>query len=245
MQQNWAGNLTYRASEIAQPRSIDEAREIITSNQKVRLLGTRHCFNDIADAATMLNLSQLPRVIEIAPSRDSVKVSGFLRYGDIAPVLEAEGLMLANLASLPHISVAGAIATGTHGSGDRIGSLATAVRALTILTASGEIRELTRGEAEFNGAVVSLGALGAVLDVTLDVQPSVPFAQHVFEGPRWDAILEDFDAVTGVGTSVSIFTRWLQAERADMFWVKQAQPDTDADARDPLAERLGAAPAAG
>jgi xylitol oxidase len=244
MRENWAGNLTYRAAEYAEPASVDELRDLIASSNAVRLLGTRHCFNDIADTdGIQISLAGLPPVIEVSRTRDAVRVSGALRYGDLAPVLEEHGLALANLASLPHISIAGAIATGTHGSGDRTGSLASAVRALTILTAGGEIRRLARGDSDLPGAVVSLGALGAVLDVTLDVQPSAQYAQHVFEHPRWDAVLDDLAAVTGVGTSVSIFSTWQSTDTADQIWIKQMQPDDAAESRADLATRLRAAPA--
>lgn len=246
IERNWAGNLAYRAASIARPGSVGELRDLIARGGPVRILGTRHCFNDIADTdGTLVSLAALPPTIDISPERDAVRVSGALRYGDLAPVLEEHGLALANLASLPHISIAGAVATGTHGSGDRTGSLASAVRALSILTADGEIRRLSRGDDAFDGAVVSLGALGAVLEVTLDVQPSAQVAQHVFEGPRWDAILADLDAVTGAGTSVSIFSTWQRTDAADQIWVKQAQPDAVAEARAALAAGLGAVPAAG
>jgi xylitol oxidase len=232
MQKNWAGNLTYTATEVAHPSTIDEVRELLASGGPVSVLGTRHCFNDIADTeGILIALDRMPREIEVNQARDAVRVSSALRYGDIAPELEAQGLALANLASLPHISVAGAVATGTHGSGDRIGSLASAVRGLTILTASGEIRQLVRGDAEFDGAVVSLGALGIVLDVTLDVEPTYQVVQHVFDAPQWDAILADFDAVTGAGTSVSIFTAWQRTDAADMLWIKQRTPDQRAGER--------------
>lgn len=241
MRKNWAGNLTYRAADLAEPTTIDEARELVARSRSIRVLGTRHCFNDIADTAGIqVSLAGLPPVIEVNDTRDAVRVSGALRYGDVAPVLDAQGLALANLASLPHISIVGAVATGTHGSGDRTGSLASAVRALTLLTADGDVRTVARGDADFDGAVVSLGALGAVLDVTLDVQPSVPYAQHVFEHPRWDAILEDLGAVTGAGTSVSIFSTWQRTDAADQVWVKQALPDAAREAREAVMARLSA-----
>jgi len=244
IERNWAGNLTYRASTIAHPESIDELREVLAQGGPVRILGSRHCFNDIADTGgVLIALDRLPRVFEINPTRTAVRVSGAARYGDIAPLLDAEGLALANLASLPHISIAGAIATGTHGSGDAIGSLASAVRGLTILTPAGETHTLERGDADFDGAVVSLGALGAVLDVTLDVEPTYEVAQHVFEHPSWDAVLADFDEVTSIGTSVSLFSTWERTDFVDQIWVKQRQPEAREAARESLFERLGAEPA--
>lgn len=243
-ERNWAGNLTYRASTIAHPESVAELGALLAQGGPVRFLGSRHCFNDIADTdGVLIALDRLPAVFEVAPARDAVRVSGAARYGDIAPLLEAEGLALANLASLPHISIAGAIATGTHGSGDAIGSLASAVRGLTILTPSGETRTLARGDADFAGAVVSLGALGAVLDVTLDVEPTYAVAQHVFERPDWDAVLADFDEVTSIGSSVSLFSTWERTDFVDQIWVKQRQPEAREAARESLFEKLGATPA--
>lgn len=241
MERNWAGNVTYRAAAIEHPSSVEGLREVISRGGPLRVLGTRHCFNDIADTAgSLIALDELPTEIDVSEERDSVRVSSGARYGDIAPMLEAKGLALSNLASLPHISVGGAVATGTHGSGDRIGSLASTVRALTILTAEGEIRRLARGGADFNGAVVNLGALGVVLDLTLDVEPTYRIAQHVYDQPRWDMILDALDDVTGAGTSVSVFSRWQSADTADQIWVKQRQPDGRADERAELMQRLGA-----
>ncbi|UUE20034.1 FAD-binding protein [Microbacterium sp. J1-1] len=240
-ERNWAGNLTYRASAVAHPESVDELGALLGQGGPVRVLGSRHCFNDIADTeGVLLVLDRLPSVFEVSADRTAVRVSGAARYGDIAPLLDAEGLALANLASLPHISVAGAVATGTHGSGDAIGSLASAVRGLTILTPSGETRSLERGDADFDGAVVSLGALGAVLDVTLDVEPTYEIAQHVFEHPDWDAVLADFDEVTSIGTSVSLFSTWERTDVIDQIWVKQRLPEAREAARVSLFERLGA-----
>ncbi len=238
-ERNWAGNLTYRASRVEHPASVDEVRSLLAQGGPVRMLGSRHCFNDIADTdGVLIALDQLPPVFEVSEARDAVRVGGGLRYGDIAPLLDAEGLALANLASLPHISVAGAVATGTHGSGDALGSLASSVRALTIVTLAGETRTLERGDDDFDGAVVSLGALGAVVDLTLDVEPAYEVAQHVFEHPSWDAILADFDDVTGVGTSVSIFSRWEHTDVADQIWVKQRQPEAREITRADLFSRL-------
>ncbi len=241
IERNWAGNLTYSASRIEHPASVAELREVVSRGGALRMLGSRHCFNDIADTdGVLVALDRMPLVFEVEGERDAVRVGGGLRYGDLAPLLAAEGLALANLASLPHISVAGAIATGTHGSGDAIGSLAAAVRALTVLTPEGEVRTIRRGDEDFDGAVVGLGALGAVIDVTLDVEPAYDVAQHVFEHPSWDAILADFDDVTGVGTSVSIFTRWERTDVADQIWVKQRLPEAREIARADLFSRLDA-----
>lgn len=241
-ERNWAGNLEYRAERVARPTSLDELREIVRAGGPLRAVGTRHSFNAIADTTgTLVSLADMPREIDV---RDGfVRISGGVRYGDVAPALEAEGRALANLASLPHISVAGAIATGTHGSGDAIPSLAAAARSVTFLTAAGDEVTLSRGDADFGGAAVHLGALGVVTEVELDTEPTYEVEQHVFDAPRWDAILADYDAVTSLGDSVSLFTTWRSAETADQLWVKRRASRGPFDAAG--AERLGATAADG
>jgi xylitol oxidase len=145
-----------------------------------------------------------------------------MTYGRLAPMLHARGLALHNLASLPHISVGGAIATGTHGSGDRLANLATAVSAIDILRSDGDIVRLERGDDDFDGAVVGLGALGAVLRVRVDVEPEYQIAQRVYEGLAWDELAASFDDITAAGTSVSLFTTW--GSHVDQVWVKQRLP---------------------
>lgn len=237
---NWAGNLHYGAAAIALPRTREELQDVLSAPGPLRPLGSRHSFNAIADTTgTLIDLSAMPAVVEqTAP--DAVRVPGGMRYGELGVELQRRGLALANLASLPHISVAGAVSTGTHGSGDGIGSLATAVRAVTFAGPDGE-RTLRRGDADFAGAVVSLGALGVMVELELDVEPMYDVAQTVHEGPQWDGVLAEFDRVTALGTSVSIFSRWTDRDHADQLWVKN-RADGPALDRD-LLERLGTTPA--
>jgi xylitol oxidase len=194
----------------------------VASARKVRVLGSAHSFNDIADSeGVQLSLEGFDRVLSLDPVRRRVSVQGGIRYGDLAPALNAKGWALANLASLPHISVAGAVATATHGSGSGIGNLATAVASLDLLTASGDIVTLSRDtDAEvFSGAVVGLGAIGVVVGLTLDVEPTYQVAQCVYTDLPFAVLQADFDAIFGAGTSVSVFTDW-RGETAQTVWVK-------------------------
>lgn len=239
-ERNWAENLTYSANRLVRPRTPEELRDAMSGTAPIRAVGSRHCFNDIADTTgTLVSLSEMPREIEVLP--EAVRVSGGVRYGDVAPVLEEHGRALANLASLPHISVAGAVATGTHGSGDRLASLAAAVRSVTFLTTTGEERTISRGDAQFGGVPVHLGALGIVTSLELETQPTYRVSQHAFDAPTWEGILADYDAVTGLGDSVSIFTTWRDAERADQLWVKTRSDHLD----ERFVAALGARPADG
>ncbi|WP_025158919.1 FAD-binding protein [Leifsonia aquatica] len=225
---NWAGNHRYAASRIAAPRSVDELRALIADARSVRALGSRHSFNDLADTDDLLvSTADLPAPIRIDPDARLVSVGGGVRYGDLARELEAAGWALHNLASLPHISVAGAIATSTHGSGDRNGTLATAVAGLTILRADGDVVELRRGDDDFDGAVVSLGALGVVLEVALDIRPTFAVRQRLFGGVPWEAVTTRFDEVTSAAYSVSLFTTW-DEEAVSLGWIKELADEPSA-----------------
>lgn len=235
---NWAGNHTYRADALHRPETLDELRAIVARAPRLRVLGSRHSFNAVADSDELVELDALPADVVVDHAAQTVSLGAAVRYGDLAETLKAEGMAIANLASLPHISVAGAIATGTHGSGDRNGNLATAVAGLELVTSSGDVISAARGDADFEGMVVGLGALGAVTRVTLDVEPAYDVRQRVFEGLGWDALFEHFDEITACGYSVSVFTRW--GDSADQVWVKSRVSDAPEDVRDEL---FGALPA--
>jgi xylitol oxidase len=232
---NWAGTHTYGASRLHRPSTIEELQELVAATPRLRALGSRHTFTDIADSDELVSLDGLPREVAVDWNAGTVSFGAALRYGQLAEELHPSRLALHNLASLPHISVAGAIATATHGSGDRAGNLATAVAGLELVTASGELCVYQRGDADFDGLVVGLGALGVVTRVTLDVEPAYEVRQQVFEGLRWDVLYEQLDAVTSCGDSVSIFTGW--GERAGNLWVKTR---VGAAEEEPPAERFGA-----
>jgi alditol oxidase len=195
----------------------------------VRVLGSRHSFTDIADSSELLTLEGLPADVVVDHEAGTVSFSAGLRYGELAEALKVEGVALANLASLPHIPVAGAVATATHGSGDANGCLATAVAGLELVTSSGELLTTSRGDADFDGLVVGLGALGAVTRITLDVEPAYDVRQRVFEGLTWDALFENLDAVTSAGYSVSLLTGW--GEGIDQVWVKSRVSDAPEEVR--------------
>jgi xylitol oxidase len=226
-ERNWAGNYRYRARALHRPRTLEHLRELAATRPRIRVLGSRHSFTEIADGDELVTLAGLPQELTFNRAEGTVTLSAAWRYGDLAERLHAEGLALGNLASLPHISVPGAVATATHGSGNANGNLATAVAAVEFVRSDGELMWLHRGDADFNGAVVSLGALGAVTRISLDVQPAYEMRQLVFEGLAWPALYEHFDAIMAAGYSVSIFTRW--QDTVDQVWVKQRrQPDDPA-----------------
>ena len=193
-------------------------QEIVAKAPGVRVLGSRHSFNDIADSSQLVTLEDVPGDVVFDHAAGTVSFNAALKYGELVGALGAEGVALHNLASLPHISVAGAVATATHGSGDANGNLATAVAGLELVTSDGEVVQVSRGEPDFDGVVVGLGALGAVTRITLDVEPAYEVRQRVFEGLGWEALFAHFDGITSCGYSVSVFTRW--GGTVDQVWVK-------------------------
>jgi alditol oxidase len=219
---NWGGNLVYAATHRVEPASVAELQRLLPGLEAPRALGSRHSFSSVADTTGVhVSTAGLPRAVEVHADARTVRVEGAVRYGDLAPVLDAAGWALANLASLPHITVAGAVATGTHGSGDHLGSLASQVSALEVVGWDGRLRRLGSDDPDLPGAVVSLGRLGVVTAVELRVEPSYEVAQTVVEQVPLDVVLADLDVVTALGDSVSLFTTWASADMLDQVFVKR------------------------
>lgn len=226
---NWARNITYAAKEFHRPRSLDALGTLVARGARVRVLGSGHSFNEIADPGAdgvLLSIADLPPVIDVDTTARTVRVSGGVRYAELARTVHAHGLALPNMASLPHISVAGSVATGTHGSGVGNGPLAAAVREVELVTADGSTVSIARGDARFDGAVTSLGALGVVTALTLDLEPSYEVEQYVFTELPLDGL--DFGAVAGAAYSVSLFTDWRRPGFGQV-WVKRRTDQAPVD----------------
>jgi len=219
---NWAGNLTYSTDRLQEAASVDEIRSLLRSQNHVKVLGTRHCFNSIADSReNLLSLKPLHDVVALDRNARTVTVDAGITYGQLGPYLESQGFALHNLASLPHISIAGACSTATHGSGETNGNLATAVSAFEMVTAAGDVAKLSRKSdgGVFRGAVVGLGALGVITRITLDIQPTYAVRQYVYENLPLAQMKEHFDDIQSSGYSVSLFTDW-QKQRINELWIK-------------------------
>jgi alditol oxidase len=220
---NWSGNLEYSTAHVVDATNENQIRSAVKAEAKgMRVLGTRHCFNTIADSrSALLNMKTQEEFIAVDKVEKTVTVNAGITYGRLAPILDKQGYALHNLASLPHISVAGSCSTGTHGSGERNGNLSTAVAGLEIITAGGDTLKLSRRQHPniFTGAVVSLGALGVITKVTLDVRPSFTMRQYVYENMPTDQAMANFDVIQRTGYSVSLFTDW-QKHRINEVWIK-------------------------
>lgn len=239
---NWAGNIAFRAPRFAEPTHLDELAELVSGARAVRAVGSRHSFTTLAESDDlMVSVGRLPGALEIDSERRVASVPAGWRYAQLVRELDRRGWALGAMASLPHISVAGAIATGTHGSGDAAGSLSSAVVGLELVRANGEFSVIRRGDPGFDGAVVALGMLGVVTRVELAIEPSYAMTQVVDLGLPWEAALADLDAVTGSADSVSLFTRWDHPDRIAQVWRKSRVDDPAAAGPEPLPGAVRAA----
>ena len=217
---NWAGNVRFSAARVHRPTSVPELQRLVAGADRVRALGTGHSFNRIADTdADLVSVADLPRTLEVDSARRTVRVSAGMRFGELGGPLHDAGFALHNLGSLPHISIAGAVSTGTHGSGVGNGTLASAVSAVELVTADGDLLRLSRAAeaGRFDGCVIALGGLGVVVALELDVQPTYEIRQYVYEGLPLRVLHDRFDEVLSAGYAVSVFTDW-RSPRADQVW---------------------------
>ena len=218
---NWAGNITFGAAQFSRPGSVAELQQVVAASPRVRALGTGHSFSPVADTTgTLVSLAALPPVTELDTDRAQVTVSAGMRYGELASWLDERGWALANLGSLPHIGIAGACATGTHGSGDANRCLAAAVAAVEQITAGGDLVTAARGGDGFDGMVVALGTLGVLTRVTLDLVPAFTVRQWVYDGIGSAERAAHLDEIFARGYSVSLFTRWAP-DGLSQAWVKE------------------------
>jgi xylitol oxidase len=219
---NWAGNLTYSTRRVYEPRTIADVQQLVRDCTRLRALGTRHCFNTIADSPdNLLSTRALTQVDMVNRANNTITVGAGVRYGDFCQGLYEQGYALHNLASLPHISVGGACATATHGSGVKNGNLATSVRAFEFVDGTGQVVTLhrDRDREQFNGAVVHLGSLGVLTRVTLDVLPAFDATQLVYLDLPFGQLEQHFAQIMSAGYSVSLFYDW-QTDRINQVWVK-------------------------
>ncbi len=209
--QNWARNLTYNSVRLEMPSTLSEAQEIVRASSRIKALGTRHSFSNIADTiGTQISFQNMAQVLDLNLDQGTVTLQAGMRYGELGEFLTAHGYALPNLASLPHISVVGACMTATHGSGSKNGNLATSVSGVDWIKADGSIEKVTRESNPdlLNGSVVSLGALGIVTAITLDIVPSYSIRQDVYDNAPIDEVLENFDSIMSGSYSTSLFTDW-------------------------------------
>jgi xylitol oxidase len=219
---NWAGNLTYSTGNVFYPQTVDEVQHLVKSHAMIKGLGTRHCFNTIADSKdNLLSTKELNKVVSLDAEALTVTVEAGIKYGELAPYLHQKGYALHNLASLPHISVGGSITTATHGSGLKNGNLSSAVVGLELVKADGSVVKFSKEKDpdRLNALVVGLGALGILTKVTLKIQPTYMMKQNVFTGLPVAQLKDNFEKIMSAGYSVSLFYDW-QTDFINEVWIK-------------------------
>lgn len=226
---NWAGNHQFTAQEVIYPTSLEQVQTAVARSTQIKAVGARHSFNAIADGpATQICLAEMPQTVEIHPDGKTATVAAGMTYGQACAALHSAGYAIHNMASLPHITLGGAVATATHGSGDKNGNLATAVAGQTLICADGTRLDLARdtGDLPFAGAVVNLGALGVVTHLTLDIRPAYNVRQAVYEDLPLDTLLADLSTIVRGAYSVSLFTDW-QGDTINQVWLKEVATATE------------------
>ena len=235
--QNWSGNYTFSATAYHVPSTVVEVQSLVRGSSRIKAQGARHSFNGIADSAVdLLTLDGLDSITSVDHRNHTVTVGGGVRFGPLCAYLHGAGYALPNMASLPHISVGGAYATATHGSGDHNPILAASLSALDLVTADGELVHMSRAADPtiFDGVQVALGALGVVTSLTLDVVPAFDVAQYAYEGLGFEAVELHFDEIMASAYSVSLFTDW-QQPMFNAVWCKTRVGDpTIHDGETPL-----------
>lgn len=224
---NWAGNLTYSTDQVHYPSSVEEVQELVRKHDSIKALGSRHSFNRIADSThRLISLEKMNKVVELNKSNNTITVEAGARYGEFAPYLYENGYALPNLASLPHITVVGACATATHGSGIKNSNLSSSVSAIEFVDASGNLVTLSRQKNPdiFPGAVVGLGALGVVTKITLDLLPSFDMSQVIYLDLPIAELENNFMELQSRGYSVSLFTDW-KNKNINEVWIKSIAGD--------------------
>jgi xylitol oxidase len=227
--QNWAGNVTYSTGNVQYPKSVAEVQSIVKKHPKLKTLGTRHCFNTIADSKDdLLSTRDLNKVVSLDRKAKTITVEAGIKYGELAPYLHQQGFALHNLASLPHISVGGSITTATHGSGVKNGNLSSSVSGLEVVVADGSIVQFSKHtDAEkLNSVVVGLGAIGVITKVTLDLIPTFMIRQRVFTNMPLAQVKHNFEKIVSAGYSVSLFTNW-QDDVVSEVWIKSRMDEKD------------------
>ena len=220
MSANWSGTVNFRDSEFASPSSIAEIQSLVASSAKIRARGSAHCFNDIADtSAIAISLEKLSNEIGIDKEKRTVRVPAGMKYGELAVALHERGWAIHNMASLPHISVAGAVANATHGSGVGNGNLATAVKSLEVVLPDGSLKRISEGETNFEGYVVGLGLTGVVVNLDLAIEPTFNISQTVYRGMSRESYISNLDEIMSLAYSVSYFTTWAAAGGGEV-WAK-------------------------
>ncbi|MGI8846972.1 MAG: D-arabinono-1,4-lactone oxidase [Candidatus Dormibacteria bacterium] len=194
---NWSGDQRCSPARLRRPANVAEVRaavgEATDAGEVVRVVGAGHSFNDIVSTpGTLLDIAAMDRLLDVDPGKGLVRVEAGITIRALGPQLARHGLAMANLGDIDSQSIAGAISTGTHGTGAHLGNISSQVVALQLVTAGGDTVEITDSDGEtLRAARVSLGALGVITAVTLQCVPLFVVRRRAGSVPL-EEILDDF-----------------------------------------------------
>lgn len=192
---NWSGSVSAQPAQFAQPRTLEDLQALVRGAGKVRVVGAGHSFTPLCETdGLLLNLSELEGELVIAPDRKTVTAPAGWSLKRLTRAMWDEGLSLANQGDVNPQSLAGAIGTGTHGTGRDLGSLSTLVQGVQAVMADGTVAETSRAQSAdlFEGQRLSLGLFGVITAATIDVLPAYKLEERVEKKPMaW--VYENFD----------------------------------------------------
>lgn len=203
---NWSENFTFEATGVERPKTIAQLQDVVAAAPRAKAVGTRHCFTRIADSpgGVLVDTSGLDVGVTVDHDTMTATVPAGWSYSKIVAELEAQGVALPNLASLPHVSIAGATATGTHGSGDTNQVMAACMSGIELVDGEGELRTIDSGHPDLKALSVGLGAFGIFTTLTVDVEPSYLVQGAYFRETSWQNLLDNLDDVMASAYSVNL-----------------------------------------
>ena len=230
---NWSGNLQFTAEERVYPESVEELQDIVKNAAgQVKVVGTRHCFNDIADTpGTQVSLAKFTK-ISVDEEALTATFGAGVTYTMLLGALHSWDMALPNLPSLPHLNVVGSVMTGTHGGGIGTQAVAAWVVGMRLVDPNGDIQVLTREDTEdFEHYLHSFGALGIITEMTMTVEPDYAVAKCIYEGLSWEFLRDQatYNEIVKSHDFVSFFTDW-KAPRMTSVWLGKRVAMDDADA---------------
>jgi L-gulonolactone oxidase len=209
---NWTGDQACRPAAVAVPANREDLAAAIVAaadaGRKVSVAGSGHSFTEAAlTDGTLIHLGALSGVLEADAASGLVKVGGGTVLGDLGEELARLGLAMENLGDIDRQTIAGAISTGTHGTGARLRNLSAQVEAIELVLGDGSVRELSAAaEPELlRAARVGLGALGAISAITLRCVPAFTLRRVDEPLPR-EQVLEEFEQLAAAHDHFELFT---------------------------------------
>ena len=222
--QNWAKTVYYNHT-IHYPKTVEEIQHILQYHAKIRVLGSMHSFNNITKLPQEFNgvyisMSNMNQVIKCCRG-ERVTIQPGITFGELGEYLHERNFGFHNMASLPHITVGGAISTGTHGAGVFNGNLASHVMQVKLISADGKLRTYRIGQdPEFQHIPVSFGLAGIIVEIELDIVPDYDIQQCIYENLPFNTIKKsDYKTAFSSAYSFSIFTQW-KNRKFTSIWAK-------------------------